>query len=111
MRLGFADPWGKPFKTLWSRRFLTGSIYRSAGLDPRAPHECEVLFAPGATLVGDASPTRDLAVLRPLVLEREPAPTNASPCRSPTNGSGSASLSSRSSSCFAASPRSAHRGS
>jgi ADP-heptose:LPS heptosyltransferase len=73
VRLGFADPWGKPFKTLWSRRFLTGSIYRSAGLDPHAPHECEVLFRLGRALLGEESPTRDLAALRPLVLEREPA--------------------------------------
>jgi ADP-heptose:LPS heptosyltransferase len=73
IRLGFADQWGKPFKTLWSRRFLTGSIYRSAGLDPRAPHECEVLFRLGRTLLGDEAPTHDLAALQPLVLECEPA--------------------------------------
>jgi ADP-heptose:LPS heptosyltransferase len=73
IRLGFADPWGKPFKTIWSRRFITGSVYRSAGLDPRAPHECEVLFRLGRSLASGESPTRDLAALRPLVLEREPA--------------------------------------
>jgi ADP-heptose:LPS heptosyltransferase len=74
IRLGFADPWGKPFKTLWSRRLLTGNIYRSAGLDRRAPHECEVLFRLGSSFVGDESPTHDVALLRPLVLDREPEP-------------------------------------
>lgn len=73
-RIGFNNGWGKPFKALWTRRFLTTSIYRSAGLDPKAPHECEVLFALGKPLLGDARPTRDAAVLRPLVIENEPEP-------------------------------------
>ncbi len=68
-RVGFANGWGKPFKTLWTRRFLTGTIYRSAGLDSRAPHECAVLFDLARPLVGDEPPTRDAAQLRPLILE------------------------------------------
>jgi ADP-heptose:LPS heptosyltransferase len=72
VRIGFADWRGKPLKALWSRRMLTATIYRSAGLDRRAPHECEVLFALGATLVGDEQPTRDVAELRPLLLDCEP---------------------------------------
>jgi len=71
-RIGFSNGLGKPLKTLWTRRFLTTSIYRAAGLDPNAPHECEVLFALGRPLIGDAVPTRDPAVLRPLVIENEP---------------------------------------
>jgi ADP-heptose:LPS heptosyltransferase len=71
-RIGFSNGWGKPLKTLWARRFLTKSIYRPAGLDPRAPHECEVAFALGEPLLGNATPTRDPALLRPLVIEREP---------------------------------------
>jgi ADP-heptose:LPS heptosyltransferase len=74
VRIGFADPWGKPLKNLWSRRFLTDRIYRSAGMDRRAPHECEVLFRLGTSLLGDAAPTRELDQLRPLVIEPEPAP-------------------------------------
>jgi ADP-heptose:LPS heptosyltransferase len=74
VRIGFADPFGKPFKSLWARLLLTRTIYRSAGLDRRAPHECEVLFALAQSLVGDEQPTRDLLELRPLVLETEPAP-------------------------------------
>jgi ADP-heptose:LPS heptosyltransferase len=74
VRIGFADAWGKPFKALWSRRLLTAAVYRSAGLDARGPHECEVLFRLGAKLLSDESPTRDLHQLRPLVLDREPAP-------------------------------------
>ena len=74
VRIGFADAWGKPFKALWSRRLLTAIVFRSAGLDRRGPHECEVLFRLGAPLVGDEQPSRDLPDLRPLVLEREPTP-------------------------------------
>ncbi len=73
VRIGFSNAWGKPAKTLWSRRFLTERVYRSAGLDRRAPHECDVLFRLGRVLLGAAArPTRDPAELRPLVLEREP---------------------------------------
>jgi ADP-heptose:LPS heptosyltransferase len=74
IRIGFADPWGKPLKALWSRRLLSASAYRSAGLDQRAPHECDVLFRLGAALIGEELPTREIADLRPLVLEREPPP-------------------------------------
>ena len=56
--------------------FSPAAIYRSAGLDPRAPHECEVLFRLAAPLIGNEQPTRDSAELRPLVLEREPLPDN-----------------------------------
>jgi ADP-heptose:LPS heptosyltransferase len=74
-RIGFSNAWGKPAKTLWTRRFLTESIYRSAGLDRHAPHECEVLFTLGRVLLGDAAlPSHDAAQLRPLVLESEPLP-------------------------------------
>jgi ADP-heptose:LPS heptosyltransferase len=73
VRVGFSNAWGKPVKALWSRQFLTKRIYRSAGLDRRGPHECEVLFRLGSALLGDVSkPTRDLSQLRPLVLESEP---------------------------------------
>ncbi len=74
VRIGFADARGKPFKALWARRLLTAVVFRSAGLDRRGPHECEVLFRLGAPLVGSDPPTRDLAELRPLVIESEPAP-------------------------------------
>jgi len=74
VRIGFADSLGKPLKSLWSRRFLSSTIYRSAGLDRRAPHECQVLFALGRTLVPEAHPTRETSELRPLVIEREPQP-------------------------------------
>ena len=71
-RIGFTDFWGKPFKALWARRFLTRSVYRSAALDPRGMHECDVLFGLAAPLIGDEPPTHDSTELRPLVLEREP---------------------------------------
>lgn len=72
VRAGFTNLWGKPFKSLWSRRYVNVRVYRSAGLDPRAPHECEVLFRLGAPLLGDATPSHDVHRLRPLVLEDEP---------------------------------------
>lgn len=72
VRVGFSNAWGKPLKTLWMRRFLTETVHRSAGLDARAPHECEVLFRLGAGVLGSDSPTREPARLRPLVVESEP---------------------------------------
>lgn len=71
-RIGFVNGWGKPFKTLWAMTQLTRAVHRSAGLDRQAPHESAVLFELGRTLVGNASPTHDIARLRPLVLETEP---------------------------------------
>jgi ADP-heptose:LPS heptosyltransferase len=73
VRIGFTNLLGKPFKTLWTRRFVNVRVYRSAGLDRRAPHECEVLFRLARPLLGGAAPTRDPRRLRPLVLEQEPA--------------------------------------
>jgi len=73
-RIGFVNGWGKPFKTVWARSLLTRVFYRSAGLDPKAPHECEVLFKLGRPLLGESAvPTRDPKQLRPLVIEHEPA--------------------------------------
>jgi ADP-heptose:LPS heptosyltransferase len=74
VRIGFTHAWGKPFKTLWTQRFLTRSIHRSAGEDRRRPHECEVLFRLAAPLLGEQEPTRNLERLRPLILEAEPPP-------------------------------------
>jgi ADP-heptose:LPS heptosyltransferase len=74
VRVGFTNGWGKPLKTLWTRRFLTAAVYRSAGLDPRTPHECEVLFRLGGRLIGDAMPSKDASQLRPLVLESPAQP-------------------------------------
>ncbi len=71
VRIGFSNGWGKPFKSLWVRSMLTETVVRSAGLDPKAPHESDVLFGLARSLLGNAAPTRDVAKLRPLVLERE----------------------------------------
>jgi ADP-heptose:LPS heptosyltransferase len=73
-RIGFEDPWTKPLKALWSRRIVTERVYRSARLTARSPHECETLFKLIEPLVGNETPTHDLAQLRPLVLESDPAP-------------------------------------
>ena len=68
-RIGFANGWGKPLKTMWVRSLLTQTLYRPAGLDPRAPHECEVLFALGASLLDGDAPSRDPKVVGPLVID------------------------------------------
>jgi ADP-heptose:LPS heptosyltransferase len=74
-RIGFEDPWGKPLKALWTRRLLTNSRYRNARLTRSTPHECEALFSLVRPLVGDdATPSRDLELLRPLVLDTQPEP-------------------------------------
>jgi ADP-heptose:LPS heptosyltransferase len=73
-RIGFENGWGKPLKTLWVRSLLTHTMYRSAGLDPRKKHECEVLFELGTGVVSQTAPTRETASLRPLILARDPAP-------------------------------------
>lgn len=73
IRIGFENGWGKPFKSLWVRRLCTRTVHRTAGLDPRGPHECEVLFRLGSPLVYDAQPPREAALLRPFVLDA-PAP-------------------------------------
>lgn len=73
-RIGFEDEWNKPLKALWTRRLLTRRVYRSARLTARTPHECEALFALFASLVGDERPTREAALLRPLVLDSQPDP-------------------------------------
>lgn len=76
-RIGFSNAWGKPAKTMWTRRFLTKRVYRSAGLDPRAPHECRVLFALGRPLLGESvQPSRDPSVLRPFVVDADPPRDN-----------------------------------
>lgn len=74
VRIGFEDLRTKPFKALWSRRLLTTPIYRSARLNDRTIHECATLFALVAPLVDETAPTRDLARLRSLVLDSQPAP-------------------------------------
>ena len=73
-RIGFENGWGKPFKTLWARFLCTRTVHRTAGLDPRAPHETQVLFALGTDIVGDVQPSRDAKLLRRFVIDSEPAP-------------------------------------
>jgi ADP-heptose:LPS heptosyltransferase len=73
-RIGFENGWGKPLKTLWIRRMCTRTVFRTAGLDPRAPHECDVVFSLARSILPDVQAPRDAAVLRPLVIDEEPAP-------------------------------------
>lgn len=73
-RIGFENGWGKPFKTLWVRRMCTQTVFRTAGLDPNAPHECDVVFSLGRAIVPDAIAPRDPAVLRRYVVDAQPEP-------------------------------------
>ncbi len=73
-RIGFENGWGKPLKTLWARLLCTRTVHRTAGLDPRAPHESQVLFTLGSEIVGDLQPSRDAKILRRFVIDAEPAP-------------------------------------
>jgi ADP-heptose:LPS heptosyltransferase len=72
IRIGFENGWGKPLKTLWIRRMCTRTIFRTAGLDPRAPHECEVVFKLVQAITGAPEPSRDPSVLRAYVIDDEP---------------------------------------
>lgn len=74
VRVGFENGWGKPLKTLWVRRMCTKTVFRTAGLDPHAPHECEVVFKLAADLLPDAEPPRDPKILREIVLDEVPPP-------------------------------------
>lgn len=73
-RIGFENGWGKPLKTLWARFLCTRTVHRTAGLDPRAPHESQVLFTLGGDIVGDLQPSRDAKILRRFVIDAETAP-------------------------------------
>jgi ADP-heptose:LPS heptosyltransferase len=73
-RIGFENGWGKPLKTLWARLLCTQTVHRTAGLDPRAPHESQVLFSLGRDIVGNSAVPRDPLSLRRFVIDSEPAP-------------------------------------
>jgi ADP-heptose:LPS heptosyltransferase len=72
-RIGFVNGWEKPFKTLRLRGLLSRAVVRPASAARAREHEVETLFRLGAGLHGEALPTRNLARLRPLVLDGEPA--------------------------------------
>ena len=74
VRIGFENGWGKPLKTLWVRRLCTRTLFRTAGLDPRAPHECEVVFQLVRAVCGEPEPSRDPHVLSQYVLDEYPPP-------------------------------------
>lgn len=71
-RIGFANGFAKPMKTLWVRSMLTTTLYRPAGFDRHDRHECETLFELGRSMLGGRVPSRDAATLWPLVLPLQP---------------------------------------
>ncbi len=72
-RIGFENGLGKPLKTLWVRRMCTGTVFRTAALDPHPAHECETVFKLGQRAFSLVEPPRDPARLRPFVLDDVPA--------------------------------------
>ncbi len=75
VRVGFTNGLEKPLKSLWTRRMLTRAVVRPASAGRERRNEVETLFELGAGLHGEAGPTRDLARLRPLVLDALPLPS------------------------------------
>jgi ADP-heptose:LPS heptosyltransferase len=71
-RVGFANGWERPAKSLWSRRQLTKALHRPASAWHARAHEVETLFDLGAGLHGEPGPTRDTRRLAPLVVTGEP---------------------------------------
>jgi ADP-heptose:LPS heptosyltransferase len=71
-RIGFFNGWEKPLKTLLTRGMLTRALYRPASAGRATEHEVETLFRLGDGLHAEREPTRDLARLRPLILDAEP---------------------------------------
>lgn len=67
-RIGFTNGCEKPFKSLWTRSLLTHAIVREASAWRALGHEVETIFALGAGLHAEQSPTRDVRRLRPLVV-------------------------------------------
>jgi len=72
-RVGFVNGFEKPFKTLRVRPLLTTAIRRPASASRVREHEVETLFRLGAQLTPEAAPTREVARLRPLVVDGTPA--------------------------------------
>ena len=72
-RVGFVNGFEKPLKTLRVRPLLTTAIRRPASASRVREHEVETLFRLGARLSREAEPTRDVARLRPLVVDGTPA--------------------------------------
>lgn len=71
-RVGFFNGWEKPLKTLMARGMLTRALYRPASAGRASEHEVETLFRLGEGLHAESGPTRNLARLRPLILDAEP---------------------------------------
>jgi ADP-heptose:LPS heptosyltransferase len=68
-RVGFVNGWGKPFKSLQTRRLLTRALVRSASATRAGEHEVQTLFRLGEGLHAEARPTRDPRRLRPLIVD------------------------------------------
>lgn len=68
-RIGFTTGWSKPLKTLWAHAELTRALARPASAADVREHEVRTLFRLGAGLHAETEPTREIARLRPLVLD------------------------------------------
>jgi len=68
-RVGYANGWEKPLKTLRIAALLTRVLVRPASAERAREHEVATLFRLGAGLCAESEPTRDPERLRPLVLD------------------------------------------
>lgn len=75
VRVGFTNGFEKPLKSLWTRSLLTRAVVRPASAWRERQSEVETLFELGANLHAEGPPTRDLARLRPLVLDDPVTPS------------------------------------
>jgi ADP-heptose:LPS heptosyltransferase len=72
-RIGFTNGLEKPLKSVWARAQLTRAVVRPASPGGAHPHEVETMFALGHSLMYEPEPTRDVARLRPLVVDGLPS--------------------------------------
>ncbi len=68
-RIGFINGWQKPLKSVQVRLLLTRAVVRPAAAGDAREHEAVTLFRLGRGLHAESEPTRDVARLRPLVLD------------------------------------------
>jgi ADP-heptose:LPS heptosyltransferase len=68
-RVGYANGWEKPFKTLRVSRLLTKMMLRPASAARACEHEVETIFRLGAGLCDGSVPSRDALRLGALVLD------------------------------------------
>jgi ADP-heptose:LPS heptosyltransferase len=68
-RVGYANGWEKPFKTVRVRALVTDMLVRPASAARANEHEVETMFRLGSSLTGETEPSRDARRLGALLLD------------------------------------------